>query len=109
MRITEGEAGANAPFQVELVERSVAHVRSVSGDAENQAFPAVARISALNQSIYDLAVAPVVRRIATPQVAEAKRQMHPLRLRRTLVSDLNPAMLAVGSALAQPCRRRTER
>ena len=107
MRITEGETGANAPFQVELVERSVAHVRSVSGDAENQAFPAVARISALNQSIYDLAVAPVVRRMATPQVAEAKRQMHPLRLRRTIVSDLNPAMRAVGTAAATVRERRT--
>ena len=97
------EPGNNA-WQVELKERTIADIRIRSGEAKNEAFPAVARISALNQSLYDLFVAPVVRQAATEESAELRRQMHPLRLRRTLVSDRNPAMAPV-AALAEQVRQ----
>jgi pimeloyl-ACP methyl ester carboxylesterase/tellurite resistance protein len=82
-------------WQVELVERSMADIRARSGDATNEAFPEVAKISQLNQSIYDLFVAPLVRPLASARSAELRRQMHPLRLRRTLISDRNPALAAL--------------
>ncbi|WP_380069929.1 DUF3141 domain-containing protein [Dankookia sp. GCM10030260] len=94
------ETDSNA-WQVELKERSMADIRARSGEAQNEAFPAVAKISALNQSIYDLFLAPVVRQMATEESAEKRRQMHPLRLRRTLVSDKNPMMAAVPGLAAQ--------
>ncbi|MCO6417348.1 DUF3141 domain-containing protein [Siccirubricoccus sp. KC 17139] len=97
------EPGGNA-WSVELKERSMADIRARSGEAKNEAFPAVAKISALNQSIYDLAVAPVVRQVATEQGAELQRQLHPLRLRRTLVSDRNPLMAPV-APLAEMARQ----
>jgi pimeloyl-ACP methyl ester carboxylesterase len=96
--------GGNGGWQVELKERTMADIRARSGEAKNEAFPAVARISALNQSVYDLFIAPVVRQLATEETAEARRQMHPMRLRRTLLSDSNPAMAPV-AGLAEQARR----
>ncbi|MBX6745956.1 MAG: DUF3141 domain-containing protein, partial [Acetobacteraceae bacterium] len=90
--------------QVELKERSIADIRARSGEAKNEAFPAVARISALNQSIYDIFVAPVVRRLATEQGAALQRKLHPMRLRRHVFSDENPLMAPV-APLADLARR----
>ncbi|MBL6080883.1 DUF3141 domain-containing protein [Belnapia sp. T18] len=95
--------GGNGGWQVELKERTMADIRARSGEAKNEAFPAVARISALNQSIYDLFAAPFIRQLSTERTAELRRQMHPMRLRRTLFSDRNPAMAAV-APLAEQAR-----
>ncbi|NKE45756.1 DUF3141 domain-containing protein [Roseomonas frigidaquae] len=104
LRIT-GTAGSglNTGYQVELVEKTVADIRAVSGDAENEAFPAVARISALNQMIYDLFASPIVRQFATEESAELRRQMNPMRARRYMVSDANPMMKPLG-AMAEMVR-----
>ena len=99
----DGGKGGRKEWQVELKERTMADIRARSGEAKNEAFPAVARISALNQSVYDLFVAPVVRQMATEESAELRRQMNPMRLRRTLVSDRNPAMAPV-AGLAEAAR-----
>ena len=99
MRITDTEgSGLNTGFHVELVARTIADIRAVSGEAENEAFPAVAKISAANQTIYDLLVSPAIRQVTTEATAEARRQLHPMRLRRTLVSDLNPFMAPFAAA-----------
>ncbi|GGC59358.1 hypothetical protein GCM10011504_41930 [Siccirubricoccus deserti] len=95
--------GSNA-WQVELKERSIADIRARSGEAKNEAFPAVARISALNQSLYDVFAAPMVRQLVTEESAEWRRRLHPLRLRRTLLSDRNPLMAPV-APLAELARR----
>jgi pimeloyl-ACP methyl ester carboxylesterase len=93
-------------WQVELQERSMAHIRAHSEEATNEAFPAVARISALNQHLYDVFAAPLVRRMANEKTAELGRQLHPLRLRRTMMSDGNPLMAPVGPLAAEARRRR---
>ncbi len=99
MRITDTEgSGVNTGFQVELVGRTIADIRAISGEAENEAFPAVAKVSAANQTLYDLFVSPAIRQMTTEQVAELRRQLHPLRARRYLVSDQNPAMAPVAAA-----------
>ncbi len=90
-------------YQVELVERSIADIRKLSGEAQNEAFPAVAKISAVNQGIYDLFVSPLLKQVANERTAEIRRQMHPLRLRRTLFSDKNPLMSGV-PAMAEAVR-----
>ncbi|HYF06518.1 MAG TPA: DUF3141 domain-containing protein, partial [Acetobacteraceae bacterium] len=94
LRITERESDApGAPRQVELVERTIADIRALSGEASGQAFPAVAKISALNDHLYDVLLRPVVRQMATEMGAEARRALHPLRARRSLLSDqVNPFM-----------------
>jgi pimeloyl-ACP methyl ester carboxylesterase len=91
MVITQ-EGGANTPYAVELVERKMSDIRALAGEATNEAFPAVAQISALNQAFYDTAISPLVRAATTQASAELRRQMHPLRLRRTSLSDRNPFM-----------------
>jgi hypothetical protein len=98
LRIT-GTAGSglNTGYQVELVEKTLADIRVFSADAENEAFPAVARISAMNQMIYDLFASPIVRQFVTEESAELRRQMNPMRARRYLVSDANPMMKPLGA------------
>lgn len=96
LHITGEEHGA-AP-QVELVSRTIADVLAHCGEAQNEAFPAVAKVSAVNQTFYDLMVSPTVRQVSTEASAELRRQMHPLRARRYLVSDANPAMLPFATA-----------
>jgi pimeloyl-ACP methyl ester carboxylesterase len=95
MHITDGGDGRS---QVELIARTIVDIRAVSGEAANEAFPAVAKIAAANQTIYDLVAGPVVRRLSTERTAEARRQLHPLRLRRTLLSDMNLFMLPLAGA-----------
>ncbi len=107
MRITGAEgSGLNTGYQVELVARTLADIRAATGEAENEAFPAVARIAALNQTIYDMAVSPIVRQVTTERSAELRRKMNPMRLRRTLVSDQNPAMRPLGTLAEQVKRHR---
>jgi pimeloyl-ACP methyl ester carboxylesterase len=96
LRITAEEDGA-AP-QVELLGRTIADVLAHCGEARNEAFPAVAKVSTVNQAFYDLMVSPAVRQFSTEASAELQRRMHPLRARRYLVSDANPAMLPLATA-----------
>lgn len=93
-------------WQVELQERSMADIRAYSEAATNEAFPSVARISALNQHLYEVFAAPLVRRFANEKTAELGRQLHPLRLRRTLLSDGNPLMAPVAPLAAEARQRR---
>jgi pimeloyl-ACP methyl ester carboxylesterase len=102
MRITAAAEGeAQGGHQVELVARSIADIRALSGEASNEAFPAVAKVSAMNQTVYDLLVSPVMRHATTEASAEARRQLHPMRARRYLTSDLNPLMLPFAAAAEQ--------
>ena len=61
------------------------------GRAHEQAFETAARISEINEGLYDTFVSPWVRLWSNEASAEALRLMHPLRLQRFLLSDLNPA------------------
>jgi len=105
MRITDTPGTGAATYQVELVARTIADIRAVSGEAANEAFPAVAKISAANQTIYDLFMGPAIRHMTTERTAELRRQLHPMRARRYLVSDLNPFM-APFAAAAEAVRAR---
>ena len=102
MRITGAEGtGLNTGYQVELVARTLADIRAATGEAENEAFPAVARVAEMNQTIYDMVVSPVVRQVTTERGAEFRRKLNPMRLRRTLVSDKNPLMRGLGPMAEQ--------
>jgi pimeloyl-ACP methyl ester carboxylesterase len=107
MVITSHEGDEDGEWQVELVERTIAQVKEVSGEAENEAFPAVAQISELNQHLYDVLVSPVIRQFSTEMTAETRRRMNPMRWRRYALSDMNPFMGPVSSlaGLARQNRR----
>jgi pimeloyl-ACP methyl ester carboxylesterase len=107
MRITGTEGtGLNTGFQVELVERSIADIRTISGDAENEAFPAVAKVSELSESLYDMTLRPLIRQFATEQSAELRRKLHPLRARRSLLSEKVNPFMAPFAAWAETARAR---
>ena len=69
------------------------------GDDETP-FAVVDRISRFNVDAYEMTARPMVRAMATPALAEALVQTHPLRVRRYAVSDLNPVVKAVASYAA---------
>lgn len=107
MKITGHEgSGANEEWQVELVERKIADIRTLSGEAKNEAFPAVAKISEMNQHLYDVLAAPLVRQFATEAGAEARRQASPMRMRRYAFSDMNPFMMPVRAMAAMARQHR---
>jgi hypothetical protein len=89
------------------VERRMSDIRALAGEASNEAFPAVAKISELNEGLYDTFARPMLRAFATEAFAEWRRRSHPLRLRRTLASDRNPWMAWVSAAaeMVRPERR----
>jgi pimeloyl-ACP methyl ester carboxylesterase len=102
MRITGTEVEG---YQVDLQERSLADIRAISGgDAAADAFAAVADVSEAASRVYDAGVAPILRPMVTEPAAELGRGLHPLRLRRYVVSDANPALAAL-PALAEVARR----
>ncbi len=69
---------------------------------DDRRFAAVARLSDINLELYRLFLGATVRTAFAP-FAELSRQLHPLRLQYELLSDLNPAMGAIG-VLAEAVR-----
>ncbi len=65
------------------------------GREHEQAFETVARISEINEGLYDTFFSPWVKMWTNEATAETLRLMHPLRLQRFLLSDLNPVMWPV--------------
>jgi pimeloyl-ACP methyl ester carboxylesterase len=109
--ITEVDAQTINPELVEgkylfrLEARSLDHIRSLGGNdaADDARFATVARVSEINQGLYQTLVAPAVRFAATELTAEAMRAAHPNRLRFAAFSDRNPMMEPV-KALAESVR-----
>ena len=74
--------------------RTLDDIRALGGNdpADERRFATVARVSEMNLALYRTFMQPMVRAMATPAVAEALREMHPLRLQYQLFSDANPFM-----------------
>lgn len=58
---------------------------------------AVRRMTEINQSLYDAFVSPWVKAMSNETTAKLMQLTNPERVRRYLLSDLNPAMWTVGS------------
>jgi pimeloyl-ACP methyl ester carboxylesterase len=106
MRISSRGDAPEAGYDVELIERTVADIRALSGREEDAAaFKAVARVSAQNAALYETFVGPALRPLVSEPAAEIGRRLHPLRLRRTAISDRNPALAGL-PVLAEAVRAR---
>ncbi len=92
----EGE-GDDAVFTVAFRERRLAEVIASHDDGREDEwiFGTVARLSALLTEGYELTLRPVIQALVTDEWAATLRQLHPLRLRRSLVSSRNPALAAL--------------
>ena len=58
--------------------------------SDEKPFEAVAAISDFNQRAYELFLQPLVQATSNEYSAKMRRQLHPLRLQRWAISDLNP-------------------
>ncbi|MBE9607213.1 DUF3141 domain-containing protein [Acetobacteraceae bacterium H6797] len=74
---------------------------------DDQRFATARRVSEINLELYRRFLQPMVRASVTPGMAEALRDLHPLRLSYGFFSDRNPALLPLSflGAMAQGMRR----
>ncbi len=103
---TETDAGADlahGDYIVTFERRTLDDIRALgdAGGADDRAFEAVARVSAIGQGLYNTFVAPAVRATITDAGAEVLRQLHPGRLQYTLFSDNNPWLRWTATAAEQ--------
>jgi pimeloyl-ACP methyl ester carboxylesterase/tellurite resistance protein len=92
MVITENATNPDVgDYCVRFEARDTADILTLDdGLKEEEAFESVAALSQANDAAYRIWVRPWVRLLANPWLAEASRQMHPLRMQRYFWSDLNP-------------------
>ena len=101
----EGEAAEHLEYNVRFEARTLDHIRAYDdGREDERPFATVARISEVNDSLYETFMGPWVRAMASPPLAEAMRLMHPSRQNYLRWSDLNPWMKGV-AMLAEQVRR----
>ncbi len=83
--------GAEPRYVVSFEERTIADLEAFDdGKDDEAAFAVVARMSEAWVDAYEMTLRPLVQALVTPAFAEAMVKSHPLRLRRTLLSDRNP-------------------
>jgi pimeloyl-ACP methyl ester carboxylesterase len=91
-------------YLIRFEPRKIADILAFDdGREDEQAFQVVKRVAEVNQSLYDAFVSPWVKAMSNEATAKWLRLTNPDRMRRYLLSDLNPAMWTVKS-LAQMVR-----
>ncbi|HET9067312.1 MAG TPA: DUF3141 domain-containing protein [Amaricoccus sp.] len=72
--------------------RTLDDIRAMGGNtlADERKFEAAARLSEINLALYRAFAQPMVRALARPELAEAARRMHPLRLSYEMFGAGNP-------------------
>ncbi|THB80760.1 MAG: DUF3141 domain-containing protein [Desulfobacteraceae bacterium] len=89
----DSESAGLENSQVEFVSRSFDDILQMDdGFEDEQAFYPVSAISKLNDRLYQEHISPWVRAFSNDLSAEVIRQLHPLRMQRYGLSDLNPLM-----------------
>ncbi|TFV36287.1 DUF3141 domain-containing protein [Bradyrhizobium frederickii] len=80
--------------------RTLDDIRAMGGNSpeDERRFAAAKRVSELNLAAYQKFVQPWIKSMTTPQLAEAMRNLHPLRLQYEALSSQNPWMAMVKSA-----------
>ncbi|MGD9365778.1 MAG: DUF3141 domain-containing protein [Desulfobacteraceae bacterium] len=95
-------------YTVQFEARDMADILAMDDGLEDEeAFVPVAAVSEANDVFYRTWIQPWVRALTMPWTAEVLRQLHPLRLQRSLWSDANPFVwpMAAWSALVKQNRR----
>ncbi|WP_419661124.1 conserved uncharacterized protein, DUF3141 [Desulfosarcina variabilis str. Montpellier] len=78
-------------YSARFVEREVDDILGYDdGLADEEAFYSVRTVSTINNTLYQTFVSPWIKMLMTEPLAEGIRQLHPLRVQRYTVSDLNP-------------------
>ena len=90
----ECDAGA---YDLCIEERGLEDIRALGCNSieDEREFAAVARVSEVNNTLYETYVQPWVKAIISPQLASAAREFHPLRMGYAILSEKNPLMAAI--------------
>jgi hypothetical protein len=91
---SEGEA---ADFDLCIEERGLDDIRALGCNSleDEREFAAVARVSELNNALYQTFLQPWIKMISGPELARAAIELNPLRLSYSSLSDRNPVIRAV--------------
>ncbi len=90
--------GTSAYYVMSCEERGVADIRALDdGASDEKSFALVARLSEFWVNAYEFGARPYVKALASPALADALVWSHPLRARRYLLSDKNPAVAPIAT------------
>ncbi len=105
----EGRELVSGEWLMRCEPRTLEDIRALGGNdiEDDRRFATAAKLSEINLALYRTYLQPLVKAAATPPVAEAMRNMHPLRLQYALFGPDNPFM-AWTSALAEHVRENRE-
>ncbi|MCK9230382.1 MAG: TerB family tellurite resistance protein [Syntrophales bacterium] len=80
-------------FAARFEERTMADITSMADDGESEkSFEFVHAVSDWNESMYGVFLRPWIKMGTTELTGELMRWMHPLRLQRVMISDMNPSL-----------------
>jgi len=84
-------------FDLSIEERGLDDIRALGCNSleDEREFAAVARVSELNNALYQTFVQPWIKMMSSPQLARAAIELNPVRLSYSLLSDRNPMMRPV--------------
>jgi hypothetical protein len=105
---TEGSSeGKDDNFDLSIEERTLDDIRALGCNSleDEREFAAVARVSEVNNALYQAFVQPWIKVISSPQIARAAIELNPLRLSYSFLSDRNPLMRPIAQ-LADDVRAR---
>jgi len=95
-------------YEVEFQDREMADIVEIGkGMIHEEAFHSVSAISNFNDKMYQNFISPWIQLFSSAVSSDLLRQLHPLRVRRYMFSDLNPFMRPVKTlgALVKEHRR----
>ena len=99
--IEQKRADGRADYDVRFVERRLEEVVQRLNRferADEKPFQTVQKISEFNQGAYDLFARPLLQAMSNELSAKISRELHPLRVQRWAISDLNPWLAWLGPA-----------
>jgi hypothetical protein len=101
--VTDGADLITGEWVMRCEARTLDDIRALGcNDLEDERrFAASAKVSEINLAFYRTYLQPAVKAMTAPAVAEAMRQMHPLRLQYELFGPNNPFMSWVQAVAAQ--------
>jgi len=99
--VIEGDV-TKGDYTTHFEERTLEDITALGDPPEaEEDFGVVAQVSEFNDRVYRSFLSPWVRAWTTELSAEMTRWLHPLRLQRYSVSDMNPLLRHLGAAAAQ--------
>ncbi len=99
--VIEGDV-TKGDYTTHFEERTLEDIRALGDSPETEEdFSIVAQVSEFNDRMYRTFMSPWVKACTTELSAEMMRWLHPLRLQRYAISDMNPALRHLGAVASQ--------